>query len=61
MRPNTVATNIFEAGPAIDISISPTLLFFTLYGFHSIGFAQPKVKPVNEVKVKLIHLVDLIL
>jgi hypothetical protein len=48
-RPKTVAIRRFEIGPAIEIRSSPHLLFFTLFGFHSTGFAQPKVKPAKEV------------
>ena len=48
-NPKNKAINKFDAGPAIEIRNSPHLLFFTLYGFHIMGFAHPKVKPKKDV------------
>ena len=51
IRPKIRAMRRFEPGPAIEIKNSPTLRFFILYGFHSTGFAHPKVNPAKEVSI----------
>ena len=49
IKPKIRAIRILANGPAREIMSSPHLLFFTLYGFHCTGLAQPNVNPIREV------------